>query len=147
MLSVLSGHTDQPATDSLNSWIALLSFSLATLRLLAGAAEHDFLRIGSGERLTIETITAYVQLLRTGLTEADTVILEFDPKVEMDITALQVFCSACKTAAALGKRYIHHGPTPKGLVELAAAAESHNSCGYHNDSCFLQLGGPNKWEK
>ena len=99
--------------------------------------------ISSGERLTIETINDYIQLIRTGLAEADTVILEFNPKVEMDITALQVFCSACKTAAALGKRCIHRGPKPKGLIELAAAAESHNSCDYHNESGFRHLGGAN----
>lgn len=104
--------------------------------------------ISSGERLTIETITDYVQLLLTGLTEADTVILEFDPKVEMDITALQALCSACKTAVASGKRCMHRGPAPMALIELAAAAgaERHNSCGIHNDSCFREFGGVTKWE-
>lgn len=47
MPSVLSGHTDQPATDSLNAWVALLSSSLTTLRQLAGSTEHEFLQIGS----------------------------------------------------------------------------------------------------
>jgi len=104
--------------------------------------------ISSGDRLTIETIADYVQLLRTGLAEADTVILEFDPKVEMDITALQALCSACKTAAASGKRCIHRGPSPKALTELVAAtgAERHNPCDNHNESCFRPFGGANTWE-
>jgi anti-anti-sigma regulatory factor len=104
--------------------------------------------IGSGERLTIETITDYVQLIRAGLGEADTVILEFDPGVEMDITGLQVLCSACKTAAASGKRCIHRGPTPRALIELAAAAgaERHKPCAIPNDSCFRRFGGATTWE-
>jgi hypothetical protein len=115
---------------------------------MKSAQQNNEWVISSGERLTIETITDYVQLIRAGLTEADTVILEFDPKVEMDITALQVLCSACKTAVASGKRCIHRGPTPKALIELAAAtgAERHNPCANHNDSCFRQLGGANTWE-
>ena len=104
--------------------------------------------IGSGGRLTIETIADYLQRIRTGLAEADTVVLEFEPEVEMDITALQVLCSACKTAAASGKRCLHRGPTPKALIELAAAAgaERHIPCGNHNESCFRQFGGANKWQ-
>ena len=104
--------------------------------------------ISSGERLTIETITDYVQLIRTGLAEADTVILVFDPGVEMDITALQAFCSACRTAAGSGKQCIYRGPTPQALIELVAAvgADRHNSCGNHNESCFRQFGGANKWQ-
>jgi hypothetical protein len=115
---------------------------------MKSAQQNNEWVISSGERLTIETITDYVQLIRTGLAEADTVILEFDPKVEMDITALQAMCSACKTAVASGKRCIHRGPTPKALIELAVAAgaERHNPCGYHKDSCFLEFGGANTWE-
>lgn len=102
----------------------------------------------SGDRLTIETIADYAHLIRTGLAEADTVILEFDPNVEMDITTLQVLCSACKTADASGKRCMHRGPTPRALIELVAAAgaERHNTCGINHDSCFRQFGGANTWE-
>ena len=47
MPSVFSENTAQPATNFLNSWVALLSSSLATLRQLAGSTEQDFLQIGS----------------------------------------------------------------------------------------------------
>jgi hypothetical protein len=47
MISVDFGHTDQVATDYINSWVAGLSSSLATLRFLAGATELDFLEIGN----------------------------------------------------------------------------------------------------
>ena len=104
--------------------------------------------ISSGSRLTIETIAEYIQRIRAGLDEAETVVLEFDPDVEMDITALQVFCSACKTAAAVGRRCIYRGPMPQALLDLsvAAGAERHKSCKNHNEFCFRQLGGTNTWE-
>ena len=47
MPSVISGKNVDSATDSLDSWAALLSSSLVTLRQLAGATERDFLQIGS----------------------------------------------------------------------------------------------------
>ncbi len=104
--------------------------------------------IGSGERLTIETIAEFVQLLRKGMAEATTVVIEFEPGVEMDLTALQVFCSACKTAKAEGKNFIHRGPPPQALLDLAAAAgsERHEHCTNNNTSCFRQFGGMEKWE-
>lgn len=104
--------------------------------------------INSGDRLTIETIAGFIQLIRKGLTETTTVVIEFDPNVEMDITALQFFCSACKTALAEGKRFTHRGPPPKALLELLAAvgAECHEHCINDNMACFRQLGGMEKWE-
>lgn len=78
--------------------------------------------IASGERLTIETTAEFVQSIRRGLAGATTVVLEFKPDVEVDITALQVFCAACKTAAAEGKKFIYRGSLPPVLLDLAAAA-------------------------
>jgi len=104
--------------------------------------------INSGERLTIETIADFIGQIREGLSEAATVVIEFNPEVEMDITALQVFCSACKTATAEGKRCIHRGPPPQALLDLstAAGAERHESCTNNNDSCFRQFEGVKQWE-
>jgi len=99
--------------------------------------------INSGEQLTIETIADFIGQIRTGLVEAATVVIEFNPEVEMDITALQVFCSSCKTAASEGKHFIHRGPPPRALLDLlsAAGAERHESCTHKNDSCFRQFEG------
>ena len=104
--------------------------------------------ISSGDRLTIETVADFIELVRTSLTEATTVVVEFPADVEMDITALQVFCSACKAATAEGKRFIHRGPAPQALLDLSAAtgAERHTHCNNKNIACFRQFGGTEKWE-
>jgi anti-anti-sigma regulatory factor len=104
--------------------------------------------ISSGEQLTIETTAEFVQRLRKGLAEVSTVVIEFEPGVVLDLTALQVFCSACKTAKAEGKNFIHRGPPPKALLDLASAAgsERHEHCANNNISCFRQFGGMEKWE-
>jgi len=97
----------------------------------------------SGDRLTIETIADFAQQLRHGLAEAATVVIEFHENVVMDITALQVFCSACRTAAAAGKNFIYRGPLPATLLQLAvvAGSERHDPCKIDNPSCFRKFGG------
>ena len=104
--------------------------------------------VKSGKRLSIDTIAEFVQQIRNGLTEETTVVIELEPDVEMDITALQVLCSACKQAAAEGKKITHRGPAPRALLDLVAAvgAERHERCRNNNISCFRQFGGMKKWE-
>ncbi len=104
---------------------------------------HDELVINSGDHLTIETIADFAQLLRSGLAEAATVVIDFRENVEMDITAVQVLCSACQTASAAGKKFIYRGPLPTTLLRLATAAgsERHDHCKIDNPSCFRKFGG------
>ena len=104
--------------------------------------------ISSGDRLTIETTSEFAQRIRQGLAEAGTVIIEFEPDVELDITALQLFCSACTKATAEGKRFIHRGAAPRALLDLveAAGSERNEHCRNNNMLCFRQFGGSGKWE-
>jgi hypothetical protein len=111
--------------------------------MLSGDSQHNNERvISSGHRLTIETISDFIQSLRKGFGEATTLIVEFDPQVEMDITALQVFCSACRTATAEGKKIIYRGSPPQALLDLlkAAGAQRHESCTIDNMFCFYNSG-------
>lgn len=99
--------------------------------------------IASGDRLTIDTIAAFVQQIGDGLAETDAVVIEFQRDMVFDITALQAFCSACQTAAAAGKKFSFRGPLPESLVQFAmtAGSERHESCTNNNMSCFRQFGG------
>ncbi len=103
--------------------------------------------INSGPRLTIETTAAFAERIRNELAGAESVVIEFDPEIEMDITALQVFCSACTTATNQGKRFMHRGPAPRALVALAraAGAERHDPCKNSNEFCFRQPEGVKAW--
>jgi len=99
--------------------------------------------IASGDKLTIETIADFARQIREGLAEADTVVIDFAENVEVDITALQIFCSACLTATAMNKNIVHRGMLPQSLQNLAAAAGSERKehCKNNNISCFRQFGG------
>lgn len=99
--------------------------------------------IASGDVLTIETTADFARQIREGLAAADTVVVEFEETVVVDITALQLFCSACLTATAMGKHFIHRGTLPQSLLDLAAAAgsEREDNCKNNNMSCFRKFGG------
>ena len=120
--------------------------SLGRLRMEQRTMNNENI-LTTGDRLTIETIAEFIGRLRKGLDAATTVFLKFDPQMEMDITALQALCSACKTAAAEGKQLIPRGSPPQALLDLvvAAGAESHEGCSIDTTSCFRQFGGTNKW--
>jgi len=110
---------------------------------LSGDKNTNETTINSGERLTIETIGDFAGRIRQSLGEKDTVFIEFDKNVELDITALQVLCSACRTAAAAGKKVMCRGHLPDSLGQLAATAgsERHDHCKIDSTSCFRKLGG------
>ena len=99
--------------------------------------------LDSGPRLTIETVGEFAVKLRAALAEADSVAVTFPAEAELDITALQLFCSACKTAGGAGKSFIYQGPLPEALHRLAAesGAERHDQCPIDSSVCFRKIGG------
>ncbi len=105
--------------------------------------ENGGILIASGGRLTIENTADFALLIREGLAESNNVAVQFEPDLELDITALQVLCSACKTAAAKGKVFSCHGETPKALMDLVAAAgaERHGECKNNKDGLCPWFGG------
>jgi len=113
--------------------------------LSSSVQEDGSILINSGPRLTIENTIEFARLIREGLADAKSksVAVQFDPDLEVDITALQVLCSACKTAATMGKAFSCQGERPKALTELVAAAgaERHGGCKQNNDGPCLWFGG------
>ena len=109
----------------------------------AASADLSERIISGGARLNIETIGDFSRTVQQALTEAETVVVDFTETVEVDITALQVFCSACLTAAAMEKKFIHRTTLPQALVDLAAAAgsERREQCKNNNNACFRKFGG------
>ena len=107
------------------------------------------LTMNVGNRLTIDAIADCAQRIRTGLNEADEVLVAFEPGVEIDVTALQVFCAACKTAAAEGKHFAYSGPLPQSLRDLIAAtgSERHEQCSVNSSACFRRPEGELTWER
>jgi len=106
-------------------------------------SENGEIIITSGDRLTVENASDFTRLAREALGESSSVVVEFDAEVEIDITGVQIICSACKSAAAGGTSFSYRGPQPQGLADMIAAcgAERHSDCKHNNNSTCLWYGG------
>lgn len=99
--------------------------------------------ISSGDRLTIENAVDFTRLAREALETASPVVVEFEAQVEIDITGVQVLCSACKSAAVNGSSFTYGGPQPQGLAAIMAAcgAGRHAACKHISDVSCIWFGG------
>lgn len=115
------------------------------MQLNSSVRENGEIIITSGDRLTIENATEFAHILSESLASASVVVLEFEPAVEIDISGMQIICSACKSAAAGGKVFSYHGLQPQALATLIASsgAERHAVCKHNNDSTCIWFGGAN----
>lgn len=113
------------------------------MALTSTCRENGDTIISSGDRLTIETAGDFARLLREGLEASQHVSVAFEPGLEMDITGLQIVCSACKTAAASGKTFLCQGGRPPALADLieACGVERHATCKQNNNSTCIWFGG------
>ncbi|MDD2898929.1 MAG: STAS domain-containing protein [Desulfuromonadaceae bacterium] len=104
--------------------------------------------ITSGDRLTIECAAEFSRCISEAFEASQVVAVEFDPAVEIDITGVQVLCSACKSAAQSGKKFSYHGPQPQALTDIIASsgAERNAACKHNNDSLCIWFGGSNSWQ-
>lgn len=69
-------------------------------------------------RLNIEVAAEIHRMALVALCEAEKVQLDLRQVEEMDITALQIICSACKTAAVQKRSFTSHGDLPECLGSL-----------------------------
>jgi anti-anti-sigma regulatory factor len=99
--------------------------------------------ITSGNCLSIESAGEFYRIVREAMDASNSVVVEFEPDVQIDITGIQILCSACKSAALSGKTFSYLGPQPKSLVEIIASsgAERHSVCKHNNDSNCIWFGG------
>jgi anti-anti-sigma regulatory factor len=111
--------------------------------LNSSVRENGEIIITSGDRLTIETGAAFSSIIREALETSAIVEIEFEPTVEIDITGMQILCSACKSAAQSGKTFSFHGPQPQALADIisSSGAERHAACKYNNKSTCIWFGG------
>lgn len=119
------------------------------MTLASTCRDNGDILITSGDSLTIENAAEFRRLLREGLEGleglegAQTVAVELAEGVRMDLTALQLLCSACKSAAAGGKSFVRQGPRPPALDELieACGAGRHAACTQNLKSNCIWFGG------
>lgn len=113
--------------------------------LNSSVRENGEIIVTSGDRLTIENAAEFSRILREALEASKNVAIEFDPAVEIDITGVQLLCSACKSAAEGGRTFSYHGPQPEALAGIisSSGAERRAVCKHNNDSTCIWFGGDN----
>jgi anti-anti-sigma regulatory factor len=101
--------------------------------------------VTSGERLTIENAADFLRIVKDALEASPTVSIEFEPDVEIDITGVQILCSACKSAAGSGKKFTYRGPQPQAMADIivSSGAERHTVCKHNNNTNCIWFGGSN----
>lgn len=111
--------------------------------LNSSCRENGEIIISSGDRLTIENASDFARIIHEALNSSKNVAIEFESALEVDITGLQLICSACKSAAAKGCSFSYHGRMPPSLTEMivASGAARHAICRHNNDSTCIWFGG------
>jgi anti-anti-sigma regulatory factor len=105
--------------------------------------ENGEIIVTSGNRLTIENAADFSRILREALEASKSVAIEFEPAVEIDITGVQILCSACKSAAESGITFSYYGLHPQALAEIiiSTGAERSGVCKHNNNSTCVWFGG------
>lgn len=107
--------------------------------------ENGAMIITSGDRLTIDTAADFSRVVLEALDASHSTAIEFEPEVAIDLTGVQIICSACRSAAEAGKTFLFHGPQPHALADIISACggERHAHCKHNNDSNCIWFGGGN----
>lgn len=113
--------------------------------LNSSVRENGEIIVTSGDRLTIENSAEFSRIIREALEVSHHVAVEFSPAVEIDITGLQILCSACKSAANSGKIFLYQGLQPQALTDIitSSGSERRAVCKHNNDSTCIWFGGAN----
>jgi anti-anti-sigma regulatory factor len=94
-----------------------------------------------GETLTIETCAEFKQALSNALDTARQVVLDAHQLQQVDITSLQLICSACRVASSKGKSIAFENDIPSCIETLRTSIGANRSCPCnHTESC-IWVGG------
>ncbi len=94
--------------------------------------------------LTIQCADELKTVLIRSLDNVEHVVLNFKEVTEMDLSCLQLFCSACRTSAGLNKRLTLTGNHPEAFKRAIrnAGYSCHICCVFDsNKSCLLMEEG------
>jgi len=94
-----------------------------------------------GETLTIENCAEFKQALADTLNAARQVVLDACRLRQVDITSLQLLCSACRSASSKGKVLAFENEIPDCVKSLRSSAGADRSCHcIRTESCKLDGG-------
>lgn len=94
-----------------------------------------------GETLTIETCTEFKQALSRALDAARQVVLDARQLRLVDISSVQLICSACRSASSKGKLLAFEYDVPSCIESLRTSIGAYGGCPCnHTESCSM-IGG------
>jgi anti-anti-sigma regulatory factor len=94
-----------------------------------------------GETLTIETCAEFKQALSNALDTACQVVLDAHQLQQVDITSLQLICSACRKASSSNRLLAFENDIPSCVESLRTSIGSNRSCPcVRTDSCKMAGG-------
>jgi len=104
--------------------------------------------VAVGGELTIERSGEFRQTLTDALAGAQHVVLDVGQLHDIDIPALQLICSACKTAVASNKMFTFAGPPPDCLMELinGIGVSQNGPCSQNGNASCIWFGGMKTWQ-
>ena len=98
-----------------------------------------------GETLTIETCTEFKQALSNALDTARQVVLDTRNLQQVDMTSLQLICSACRSASSRNSSFTFGDDVPDCIETLRTVVGANQSSpcnNKHAESC-IWVGGKN----
>lgn len=98
-----------------------------------------------GETLTIETGIEFKQALSGALDSARQVVLDAHRLQQVDITSLQLICSACKSASAMNRSFTFGDDIPSCIATLRTVigANQGSPCNNKRTESCIWAGGTN----
>jgi anti-anti-sigma regulatory factor len=96
-----------------------------------------------GETLTIETCAEFKQALSNALDTALQVVLDAHQLKQVDITSLQLICSACKSASSRNRSFIFGDDIPNCIETLRTVIGANQSslCNNKRTESCIWVGG------
>jgi anti-anti-sigma regulatory factor len=94
-----------------------------------------------GETLTIETCTEFKQALSNALDTARQVVLDAHQLKQVDITSLQLICSACRGASSKGRLLAFENDIPSCIESLRNSIGANRSCRCNRAESCNMVGG------
>jgi ABC-type transporter Mla MlaB component len=109
------------------------------------SGEGDLLEVTLSGRLAIDTAPELLSLLRAQMPAARKTKLDVSGLAEVDLTGMQLICSACRTALVDGKAFNFSTSLAPCVQEAIGAIglQRHTTCKHNTDNPCIWCGGIN----
>lgn len=110
---------------------------------LTVAADGNSITVNLAGVISIENVTQLHSALIDALSASKQVVLDVGKVEAIDMTTMQIFCSACKTAAANNLAFLVKGDYPDCMKTFSSdiGAQTGIDCPHNNNVTCICFGG------